>query len=74
MRSKRKALLEGVSVDRHFREFPQDTPLHLAAMYGHAEVVELLLSCGRVMANKVDNRGYTPLHNAVRKGHVAVVE
>ena len=40
------------------------TPLHDAAYYGHASVVELLISYGAQVNAQADN-GCTPLHNAV---------
>lgn len=40
------------------------TPLHDAAYYGHASVVELLISYGAKVNAQADN-GCTPLHNAV---------
>ena len=48
------------------------TPLHLAALYGHKRIVELLVSHGADV-NAVDHRQYTALQLAVLRGHLAVV-
>ena len=49
------------------------TPLHDAAHYGHASVVELLISYGaKVNARSVD--GCVPLHNAACSGNKEIVE
>lgn len=52
------------------------TPLHLAAMEGHLEIVEFILShqeISREVVNAKDGFGYTPLHLAVRHSHKSVV-
>merc|ERR1712098_515100 len=43
-----------------------DTPLHNAAMKGHAEIASLLFPNG---ANVGNNEGNTPLHLAIANGH-----
>jgi ankyrin repeat protein len=49
------------------------TPMHFAAMIGHAEMVDFLLSKGaRINAQDVD--GATPLHLAISNSHLAVVK
>ena len=48
------------------------TPLHTAALYGHLEVVRLILDSVEDK-NPVDNRGLTPLHHAAREGYLEVV-
>ena len=49
------------------------TPLFRAAVWGHADVVKLLLNLGPE-AETVDDNSETPLFNAVRGGHQAIVE
>jgi ankyrin repeat protein len=49
------------------------TPLHLAALDGHANVVEFLLA-NRADVNVKDSRGHTPMHLAVEQRHLDVVE
>jgi ankyrin repeat protein len=41
------------------------TPLHLAAEYGHKDVVELLLTNNSIWVDVRDYQGQTPLHLAV---------
>jgi uncharacterized protein len=51
------------------------TPLHLAAFFGHARCVRLLLQCGADVAAPSKNRmAVMPLHSAVAGGHRDVAE
>ena len=62
-----KLLLEaGVDVNNDL------TVLHYAALYGHKEIVELLIS--KVNVNARDNNGWTALHHAAFHGHKEIVE
>jgi ankyrin repeat protein len=51
------------------------TPLHLAAMWGHDEVMEALLQtpANTFNVNSKDRNGNTPLHLAAEWGHKGVV-
>lgn len=49
------------------------TPLFTASYYGHAEMVELLLSAG-ANVNKATYDGSTPLYTASSRGHTKVVK
>ena len=44
------------------------TPLHRAALYGHIDLVELLLNRPDIKINVADSNSITPLHFAVLKG------
>ena len=48
------------------------TPLHIAALWGDVEIVEVLLERG-ADPNVKDDNGQTPLHIAAQEGHVDVV-
>jgi ankyrin repeat protein len=50
----------------------QQTPLHLAAKHGHADVAEVLLAHGAPV-DAADEGGWRPLHLAAQRGHEAVV-
>lgn len=49
-----------------------DSLVMLAAYYGHAETVDLLLSCG-ADPNMANDKGQTPLAGAVFKGNPDIV-
>jgi len=64
--SRRKAralLLHGAAVNQVGPG--KDTPLHSAAFWGHKDIVRLLLDHGAEV-NARDQRGYTPLGEAIR--------
>jgi cytohesin len=49
------------------------TPLHVAAMRGHARIVEVLLARGADPTMR-DNDGWTPLHWAMSGGYTDVTK
>ncbi len=49
-----------------------ETPLHIAAQYGHVEVCAVLLH--PTSSLKMDQLALTPIHHAVRNNHPEVVE
>ena len=62
-----------------------ETPLHIAARYGHAPIVEVLIGCAKALQEglknvvketleKMNNEKDTALHEAVRNNHVDVVK
>lgn len=56
------------SVDKNGR-----SGLHIAAMHGHYQMVEVLLGQGAEI-NATDRNGWTPLHCAAKAGHLDVVK
>lgn len=49
------------------------TPLHIAALHGHSELVSLLLKHGASISAK-NAKHAVPLHLACQKGHFQVTE
>lgn len=49
------------------------TPLHAAAMQGHAAVCEVLLSAGAGVNVQTSPQGYAPLHSAAFAGHIEAI-
>ncbi|CAN4093151.1 unnamed protein product [Withania somnifera] len=48
------------------------TSLHIAAIHGHVEVIQFLVSVGSD-TDMLDSEGWTPLHFAAHQGHVEAV-
>lgn len=53
--------------------FEGRTPIHVAAIRGHVEVIQFCVSIGG-NPNVVDHKGWTPLHCAALEGHLEAVE
>ena len=49
------------------------TPLHSAAMQGHAAVCEVLIGAGAEVNVQTDPQGYAPLHSAAFAGHIGAI-
>jgi cytohesin len=49
------------------------TPLHSAAMQGHAAACAVLLAAGAGVNAQTDPQGYAPLHSAAFAGHVEAI-
>ena len=49
------------------------TPLHSAAMFGHAAVCSTLLGAGAEVDVQTDPQGYAPLHSAAFAGHLEAI-
>ena len=49
------------------------TPLHAAAMQGHAAVCEVLIGAGSGVNVQTNPQGYAPLHSAAFAGHVDAI-
>jgi ankyrin repeat protein len=50
------------------------TPLHFAAMDGHAEIVDLLLKWPGMHVAPLDTKGLSPFHYSIQNGHSGVVK
>lgn len=66
------ARLDVEGFDLEGGDYDERTPMHLAAAEGHLDVVEFLLEQG-VDANVVDRWGGTPLDDARKGAHTAIV-
>jgi len=51
----------------------EQTPLHIAAEYGHADLLELLLPQSGMLLAALDAEGYSPLMHAVAGNHTVAV-
>ena len=58
--------------DVHAKTNTDLTPLHLAALYGNAEMIPVLVKVGADVNTK-DNNGFTPLHGAAEEGQAEVI-
>lgn len=58
--------------DPSLGDYDQRTPLHLAAAEGHIDCVDFLLGCGAPI-HALDRWGHTPLDEALRNQHTAIV-
>ncbi|OWF38604.1 uncharacterized protein LOC110466050 [Mizuhopecten yessoensis] len=65
-------LASGVNVNLSDSAESGNTPLHWAASYGSAEMVQCLCARGAVV-DTLSGTGYTPLHDAVRRKDLGVV-
>ena len=50
------------------------TPLHIAALKGHAHIIKFLLSQDGIDVNQVNKSGNTAVHFAVKSGHVEALK
>ncbi|KAG7574913.1 Ankyrin repeat-containing domain superfamily [Arabidopsis suecica] len=51
----------------------EETPLHVASMYGHLSFVREILKLRESLGRELNKDGFTPLHIAASMGHVEVV-
>ena len=68
-----RLLLESSASPNAKSPFYQQTPLHLCAYFGHADLVDLLVTHGGAVRCRNKLR-QTALHTAARGGHCAVIE
>ena len=54
--------------------FDRCTPLYLAALFGHTDLVKLLLNCKADVNARITDDGKTPLYIAAKKGHRKIVK
>jgi hypothetical protein len=67
-------ILESGEVDVDESDYDDRTSLHLAASNGHADLVHLLLERYGASHTVKDRYNSTPLDDAIREGHLEVVE
>ncbi|KAL5987585.1 hypothetical protein ACLOJK_035334 [Asimina triloba] len=63
---------DSLLLDRPFVD--GETPLHVAALYGHVEFSETVLCLRPKLASALDSGRRSPLHLASMKGHVEIVK
>ncbi|OPJ77009.1 ankyrin-3-like [Patagioenas fasciata monilis] len=66
-------LISGTNKNIEDRNIWRKTTLHIAAEYGHSNLINLLLSHGAAI-NALDNTKDTPLHCACKAGHFNAVK
>jgi uncharacterized protein len=66
-------LASPVGADPRAARINNFTPLHSAAMQGHAAVCEILIGAGAEVNVQTVPQGYAPLHSAAFAGHIAAI-
>jgi len=69
----RLLLAQPVEADPRAARGNNFTPLHSAAMRGHAAVCEVLLTAGAQVNVQTDPQKYAPLHSAAFAGHIDAI-
>ena len=64
--------LKNSDVNEYLYIFVGSSAIHLAAFYGHIEVIELLVESG-ANVNEANSSGYMPLHVACQNNKVEAV-
>ena len=67
-------LSDPIGADSRAARINNFTPLHAAAMNGHATVCQALLRAGACANVQTKPQGYTPLHSAAFAGHVEAIQ
>jgi len=69
-----KFLVEVAHANVEPKDFQNNTPLHLAASYGHVKAVECLVLKGKANVEVPGDGGITALHYSASEGYVKVVQ
>jgi len=56
------------------RNMYEESALHVAAFFGHAAVMRILIRLGNSAVDIRDMSGFTPLHNAAERGYLTAVQ
>jgi len=67
------ALVIEIGAEVNFKDNAGYSPLHLAARYGHLEIVKILLQAGAKL-DILDKFGWSPLHKAAYREHLEIVK
>ncbi|CAG2189907.1 unnamed protein product [Mytilus edulis] len=65
-------LAAGVDVNLYDSEESKSTPLHWAASFANRDIIQCLCARGADV-NQINSQGYTPLHDAIKRGDVEVI-
>jgi uncharacterized protein len=67
-------LSDAIKADPRAKRINNFTPLHAAAMQGHADVCKELLAAGADVNISTIPQGYAPLHSAAYGGHLETIK
>ncbi len=69
-----RLLRAGLDVSVFDTPATKNTPLHWAATFGNAVTVQILLEQFGADPNLQNNKGFTALHDSIKRGHLGISE